>query len=210
LTEAEIARMSVEEAQEFITLITPERGQQLLNGGGGSLEPDRAVPEALEPQPKTDHGGSPVTEPPRHPPEAPQSNSDSPEVQGFIPRELVPTRAAQAAATSMADITAQRLQLRRNGFHPIPLEGKSPRMKGWEQKFDVSEEEIRRWEKTYPRARNTGVLAKFAPGFDIDITIEAAAKAAEDKAREFLEEQEHTNIHVRFGAPPKRLIPLRT
>src|SRR5262249_4433338 len=83
-------------------------------------------------------------------------------------------------------------------------------MKGWEQKFDVSEEEIRRWEKTYPRARNTGVLAKFAPGFDIDITIEAAAKAAEDKAREFLEEQEHTNIHARFGAPPKRLIPLRT
>jgi AAA domain-containing protein/bifunctional DNA primase/polymerase-like protein len=121
---------------------------------------------------------------------------------------LEPDRAAQAAMTGISDITALRLQLRRAGFHPIPLEGKIPPLKGWQQKFDVSEEEIRRWEKTYPLARNTGVLAKPTPGLDIDIKIEAAAKAAEDKAREFLEER--GDIYVRFGLPPKRLVPLRT
>src|SRR5262249_41806215 len=39
-------------------------------------------------------------------------------------------------------ITALRLQLRRAGFHPISLTGKIPAMKRWQQKFDVSEEEI--------------------------------------------------------------------
>ena len=107
-----------------------------------------------------------------------------------------------------ASVTALRLQLRKNGFDSIPVEGKRPPLKGWQQKFDVSEEEIRRWEKTFPRARNTGVLAKRTPGTDIDIAIEAAAQAAEDKARELLEE--HGDIYVRFGKPPKRLILLRT
>src|SRR5262249_21139225 len=115
---------------------------------------------------------------------------------------------SKAAPTT--DITALRLQLRKNDFDPIPVEDKGPRMKGWQLKFDVSEEEIRRWPKIYPRARKTGVIAKFTPGLDIDITIEAAAQAAEDKAREFLEEQEHGDIYVRVGNPPKRLILLRT
>ena len=121
-----------------------------------------------------------------------------------------PLELAQAAVTDMSEITALRLQLRKAGFHPIPLTGKIPAMKRWQQKFDVSEEEIRRWEKTHPLARNTGVLAKFTPGLDIDITIEAAAKAAEDKARELLEERDDVYVYVRFGLPPKRLIPLRT
>jgi len=101
------------------------------------------------------------------------------------------------------ETTDLRLTLQRNGFHPIPVEGKAPRMKGWDQKFHVSEDEIRRWPQT-----NTGVLARNAPGLDIDVKIEAAAKAAEDKAREYLEE--HGNIYLRFGLAPKRLIPLRT
>src|SRR5262249_40352502 len=125
------------------------------------------------------------------------------------PSSFTPPTTPHSSPT-IPSVTPAHTQPRINEFTQIPKKGKTPPMKGWEQKFDVSEEEIRRWEKTYPRARNTGVLAKFAPGFDIDITIEAAAKAAEDKAREFLEEQEHTNIHARFGAPPKRLIPLRT
>src|SRR5262249_4324963 len=105
-------------------------------------------------------------------------------------------------------ITALRLQLRRAGFHPISLTGKIPAMKRWQQKFDVSEEEICRWEKTYPLACNTGILAKLTPGLDIDILIEPAAKAAEALAREHFEE--HGDIRVRFGLSPKRLIPLRT
>src|SRR5262249_43354101 len=35
------------------------------------------------------------------------------------------------------DITALRLQVRKNGFNPIPVEDKGPRMKGWPKKLDV-------------------------------------------------------------------------
>src|SRR5258708_3002549 len=108
----------------------------------------------------------------------------------------------------MSNITALRLHLRRAGFDPLPLEGKIPAMPGWPQKFDVSDDEIRLWPKTWHLAHNTGVLAKYAPGMDIDITIEPAAKAVEMLAREFLEER--GDIHVRFGLRPKRLVPLRT
>jgi hypothetical protein len=106
------------------------------------------------------------------------------------------------------DITALRLQLRKNGFDPIPVEGKEPHMNGWQTKLNVSNDEIRLWPKTYHLAHNTGALAKNTPGLDIDIMHEAAANAVEMLAREFFEE--HGDIHVRFGRPPKRLIPLRT
>ena len=101
-----------------------------------------------------------------------------------------------------------RLRLRKDGFHPIPLEGKAPHMDGWQTKFNTTDDEIRLWDKTYHLAHNTGVLAKFAPGLDIDIMIEAAAEAVEMLARKYFEER--GDIHVRFGKPPKRLIPLRT
>jgi hypothetical protein len=106
------------------------------------------------------------------------------------------------------DITALRLQLRKAGFHPLPLEGKAPHMQGWQQKFNTNGDEIRLWPKTYHLAHNTGVLAKFTPGLDIDITDEDAAYAVEVLAREHFEE--HGDIHMRYGNPPKRLIPLRT
>jgi hypothetical protein len=106
------------------------------------------------------------------------------------------------------DLTALRLHLRGAGFHPVPVEGKAPRMPGWQQKFNTTKDEIRLWPKTWHCAQNTGVLAKFTPGIDIDITIEDAAEAVEALAREFFEER--GDIHVRCGKPPKRLIPLRT
>jgi len=108
----------------------------------------------------------------------------------------------------MTDVTALRLQLRRAGFHPIPVEGKAPPMKGWSQKFDTSEDEIRLWPRSWHLAVSTGVLAKFAPGLDIDIMDEEAADAVEALAREHFEE--HGDIHVRFGKWPKRLVILRT
>src|SRR5262245_2064996 len=119
-----------------------------------------------------------------------------------------------SAANAMSDITrcamidnvtALRLHLRKAGFHPLPLEGKAPRMPGWQRKFDTTKDEIRLWPKTWHLAQNTGVLAKFAPAIDIDITIEEAVEAL---AREFFEER--GDVHVRYGKPPKRLIPLRT
>src|SRR5262249_24807101 len=106
------------------------------------------------------------------------------------------------------DITALRLRMRANGFSPLPCMGKVPAMEKWTEKLDCTEAEIRLWPKLWLFAENTGVLAKFTPGLDIDIKIEDAAKAVEDLAREFFEER--GDIHVRFGLPPKRLIPLRT
>jgi hypothetical protein len=62
--------------------------------------------------------------------------------------------------------------------------------------------------RTWHLARNTGVLAKFTPGLDIDIMDVAAAEAVEALAREHFEER--GSIRIRIGLPPKRLIPLRT
>jgi hypothetical protein len=108
------------------------------------------------------------------------------------------------------EITALRLKLRKAGFHPLPLEGKVPHISEWQQKFlTTNDEEIRNvWPGVYHLAHNTGVLAKFAPGLDIDIMDEAAAEAVEMLAREHFEER--GNIHVRFGLRPKRLVVLRT
>jgi hypothetical protein len=109
---------------------------------------------------------------------------------------------------TMADITALRLRMRANGFSPIPVMGKVPAMEKWQEKFSCTNDEIRLWPKLWHFAHNTGTLAKFTPGLDIDIKVPEAADAIEALAREFFEE--HGDICVRFGEPPKRLVPLRT
>jgi Bifunctional DNA primase/polymerase, N-terminal len=108
----------------------------------------------------------------------------------------------------MTPVATLRLQLRKAGYHPVPCEGKAVYMNGWENKFDSSDDEIRLWDQVWHLARNTGVLAKFTPGLDIDIMDAAAADAVEALAREHFEER--GNILIRFGLPPKRLVPLRT
>src|SRR5262245_26498051 len=108
----------------------------------------------------------------------------------------------------MTDITDRRLALRHTGFHPIPDEGKAPPMEKWQDKLEPTDAEIRLWPQTWHFAHNTGVIAKFTPGFDIDILDEDAAEAVEHLAREHFEER--GTIAIRIGLWPKRLIPLRT
>jgi AAA domain/Bifunctional DNA primase/polymerase, N-terminal len=105
-------------------------------------------------------------------------------------------------------LTALRLRLRANGYHPLPCEGKAPPLTGWQTKFDSNEAEIRLWDRTWHLATNTGLLTKFTPALDIDITDPAAAEAVEALAREHFEER--GNFMVRTGQAPKRCIPLRT
>src|SRR5262245_4712092 len=87
LTDDEIDRTPVDELQQIIENISPERGQELaqelLNGGGAPCEPDRDTPQA------------------------PQSKPES----GFIPSELRAARAAQAAATPELEPDVDQLEI---------------------------------------------------------------------------------------------------
>ena len=134
----------------------------------------------------------------------------TPEEAEKVIRNISPEQAQKLLNGGRPDrTTALRLQLRRNGFHPLPVEGKVPHINGWQLKFlTANEEEIRLWPKIYNLAHNTSVLAKFTPGGDIDIMVPEAADAIEALAREFFEER--GDIHVRVGQPPKRLILFRT
>jgi hypothetical protein len=104
--------------------------------------------------------------------------------------------------------TALRRQLRRNGFAPIPCEGKRPSLKAWQEKNDANDTEIVLWEKLFPHAENTGILTRNAPTIDIDILDPEAAEAIEALARERFDER--GNFLVRIGQSPKRAILLRT
>jgi hypothetical protein len=101
-----------------------------------------------------------------------------------------------------------RLRLRAGGYHPLPCEGKAPPIKGWQTKFDSNDDEIRLWDRTWHLAGNTGLLTKFVPALDIDITDPAAAEAVEALAREHFEERGY--FLVRIGRAPKRAVLLRT
>src|SRR5262245_49720407 len=90
------------------------------------------------------------------------------------------------------DITALRLQLRRNGLHPLPVHADSlshplpirtPFMPDW---FKTNDEDIRFWEKSCRDETCTGIAAKFTPALLIDSLIGPAAEAAEKMAREYL------------------------
>jgi Protein of unknown function (DUF3987)/Bifunctional DNA primase/polymerase, N-terminal len=104
--------------------------------------------------------------------------------------------------------TEFRLRLLRAGYSPLPLFGKAPSMmKNWQSKYDTNPAEVEMWERQWPDARNTGVLTRITPGFDIDITIEDAAVAVEDMVRTRFE---NGACPVRIGKPPKRAILFHT
>ena len=66
-----------------------------------------------------------------------------------------------------------RLHLHRNGYAPLPLIGKAPVLKNWQQKTDSNEGEIELWSSIYSGATNTGALTEKMPTADIDIQNEA-------------------------------------
>jgi hypothetical protein len=108
----------------------------------------------------------------------------------------------------MAAILKVRKALVARGFVPIPLEGKVPPFKKWQEVQNVTTPMLVAWERNYPRASNTGLLTKFTPVLDADILDEAAAIAVEDLITQRFEERGY--ILPRIGRPPKRAIPFRT
>ena len=101
-----------------------------------------------------------------------------------------------------------RLHLHRNGYAPLPLIGKAPVLKNWQQKTETNAQEIALWPLIYPGAINSGALTEKMPTADIDIQNEEAARAAEEIVR--ANHEEHGLVLVRFGRWPKRAIPFRT
>jgi hypothetical protein len=105
-------------------------------------------------------------------------------------------------------IGARRLQLRAHGYLPIPLFGKVPPLKQWQNYTVISRDMIELWNKVWPDAINTGILTRLTPALDIDIRNEEAARAVENLARDRFEERGW--FLVRIGQPPKRAIIFRT
>src|SRR5262245_47193948 len=97
------------------------------------------------------------------------------------------------------DVLTLRLALCAHGYTPVPLFGKAPPafgknnkrggMKDWQLLDNVTREQLEMWGKTWPDARNTGILTKFTPTLDADILNEEAARAIEDLVRERFEDR---------------------
>ena len=103
--------------------------------------------------------------------------------------------------------TACRKRLLAAGYAPLPVNGKEPPLKGW-QDIAATNTIIDSWETKYAEAVSTGILTAAVPAIDIDIMHPEAAAAIEALVREHFEERGH--ILVRFGKAPKRAILLRT
>lgn len=116
----------------------------------------------------------------------------------------MPDQASEAGSP-----TTIRRKLKMAGFSPIPTRGKIPPMEGWQQKLDVSMDEIASWARDYPDATNTSLLTRLTPAIDVDITDPDAANAVERVIRARFGTRDE-RILVRYGKEPKRAILTRT
>ena len=86
-----------------------------------------------------------------------------------------------------------RLALQAAGYSPIPCKGKAPCLSEWQNKREVSEEEIRAWP-----GGNTGILTEHTTTLDIDILDPDAAQYVEDLVRDMFDEA--GTVLVRVGS----------
>jgi len=94
-----------------------------------------------------------------------------------------------------------RIALARNGYSPIPVNGKIPHIRGWQQWHHRDEQVIRLWERGYSDHRNTSLLTRDNPFLDLDIYDQDAAEAASELIAERFD---GTPLPLRVGAAPKR------
>ena len=116
------------------------------------------------------------------------------------------------------DVTALRLQLVAHGYVPIPLFGKEPPVYGknnqrkgfsnWQKLDSVTPEMVEMWAKTWPDARNTGVLTERVPTLDADVLNPEAVRAIAELVHERYDERGY--VLTRSGLPPKIAIPFWT
>src|SRR5262249_26019712 len=101
-------------------------------------------------------------------------------------------------------IADYRKQLLAAGYQPLPCNGKAPPIKGWSD-IQATDKIISNWNDQYPDALNTGILTRFTPAIDIDVTDEEVAEELEALAEEVVGKSA-----VRIGRSPKRAILYRT
>ena len=114
-----------------------------------------------------------------------------------------------------AELTALRLQLRANGYRPVPVvgahvntksAGKKPLLTDWQTIcIDASEQDIERWSKTLRSSTNTGILGGEVIGLDLDVLDPALSVALAALAVERLG---HSPLQ-RIGREPKTLFCYR-
>jgi hypothetical protein len=98
-----------------------------------------------------------------------------------------------------------RLALREAGFSPIPIgaNSKAPCIGEWQTKQETTVDEVCSWP-----AGSTGILTKFTPTLDCDITHQEAAEAVREFVEEWFEDRGY--LLIRFGQPPKFAVPFST
>ncbi|NSZ17554.1 DUF5906 domain-containing protein [Agrobacterium vitis] len=98
-----------------------------------------------------------------------------------------------------------RIKYLRNGFIPLPADGKAVHLKNWTS-LVVDEDRIERWDKRQPTATNTGIrTGEGLVAVDIDVLDEVVA----ERLQSLLEKRIGGLPPLRFGRRPKRLLLLR-
>jgi hypothetical protein len=109
----------------------------------------------------------------------------------------------------MNPIAELRLTLLRAGYESLPIMNrqKRPPMEKW-SRLRPTEDDIARWNVEWPNAKNTGILTRLMPTFDIDVMNPDAAADVEQLVRSRYGERGY--ILPRVGKAPKRAIPFQT
>jgi hypothetical protein len=102
-----------------------------------------------------------------------------------------------------ASIQERRVRYVKAGYEPLPCIGKRPMPTGWEA-LSIDVDVPAAWSTSFPAATNTGIRTKWTPAVDIDVRDAAVADQLESALR-----ASFPSALVRFGMPPKRLIPFR-
>ena len=125
-----------------------------------------------------------------------------------MPARDAMSKNGEAAWERLDKAHAHRLALLAAGYVPIPLNGKRPTNTAWQSDVAPDESEIASWKKLCGKAFNTGILTKWTPAIDIDVTDGIVANAIAVRAAELIDEG--SPQLVRFGKHPKRAILFRT
>ena len=113
------------------------------------------------------------------------------------------TRTAERPELSPTEI---RLRLLENGYLPIPVDGKRPRVPGWSN-LKATPTAIAAWERGHADHQNTGILTGHVVAVDIDALDQSVCDALVDR---LLEIPDAGLAPCRTGMAPKTLFVFRS